>query len=83
MDIPNPACPEKLNEGWQNALACFALLGAKESAPQVVFDAWLEESYNWPKSDLYWWVLAEAKQDKALLKNISGSPTELYTVNPL
>ena len=79
----NPAWPKKLTKPWQLALACLALLGASVNAPEDIFEQWLEESYNWPKSDLYWWVLAEIKQDKALLNNISRKPTELFTVDQL
>lgn len=79
----NPAWPKALTKPWQLSMASMALLGAYTNAPEDIFEQWLDESYNWPKCDLYWWVLSEIKQDKALLQNISGSPTELFTVDPV
>jgi len=55
---PIPAWPAPLGEPWRVFLACHVLLAARGLAPPELFEAWLVESYNWPKSDFYWWVLS-------------------------
>lgn len=72
--------PAALVVPWRIALGCHVLLGARGKAPPELLAAWLEESYNWPKSDFYWWTLARVKGDEALLSNLSGEPGQLVAV---
>jgi hypothetical protein len=80
---PPAAWPRALDAPWRAVLASLALLGVRESAPKELFEAWLAESYNWPKSDLYWWTLSQVRDDQALLTNLSGDPAQLVSVAPV
>jgi hypothetical protein len=77
-----PAWPQALAQPWNTALACFVLLALymDRSGTHGVFGRWREESYGWPKSDLYWWMLATLGDDPALLRNLTGGPGELFVL---
>ena len=55
---------------WRACLACFVLLSLPEDFPDALREAWIEQSYGWPKHDLYWWTLASLRGDPALLGNL-------------
>jgi len=80
---PIPAWPEALAERVNAALACHVLLAARDCAPPGLYEAWLAESYGWPKDDFYWWALACLEDDVALRRNVTGSPDQLFMVPPL
>ena len=75
-----PAWPAGLATQWRAALACHILAGSRETAPAALYEAWLTESYNWPKGDLYWWTLSELKRDALLRYNLSPDSSQLFTV---
>jgi hypothetical protein len=75
---PLTAWPRPLAARVQAALACHVLLAAQESAPPPLCEAWLAESYGWPKDYFYWWTLATLKQDPALLRNAAGEPGGVF-----
>jgi hypothetical protein len=77
------AWPRALDKPWRAALACLLLLSARAGAPQELFDAWLAESYNWPKTDFYWWTLARVNDDDSLLTNLTGAGGQLVSVAPV
>jgi len=81
--IPQPAWPAALTPEWRTALACLLLLAAREYAPAPLYEQWLAESYNWPKTDLYWWTLARLKDDPALAGNIHSDSEQLFSVAQL
>jgi hypothetical protein len=78
--IDFPAWPGPLRDEWRTVLCCQLLLAARDEVHPELFNYWLAESYGWPKGDFYWWVLAEVKQDEALLQNITGSGSDLVIV---
>lgn len=80
---PPAAWPAALDAPWRAVLACLVLLTARDAAAPELFAAWLAESYNWPKSDFYWWTLAELKGDRALLTNLTQDPGQLVGVAPV
>jgi hypothetical protein len=80
---PIPAWPSALAERVNAALACHVLLAARDCAPPGLYEAWLAESYGWPKDDFYWWTLACLEDDAALRRNITGSPDQLFAVPPV
>ncbi len=63
-----------------SALGCHVLLAARINAPDWVYGQWLQESYGWPKDDLYWWTLSTLKDDPALLRNIRRDTAQLFLV---
>jgi hypothetical protein len=77
-----PAWPLGLVTPWAAALSCFTLLALymAEGGRGGRFGRWLEDSYGWPKDDLYWWMLSTLKNDAALLKNIRGGADQLFTI---
>ncbi len=77
------AWPPALALPLAQALACHLLYAARREAPGVLYEGWLQESYGWAKTDLYWWVLAMVRTDLALLNNVSGAPAEWFAVAPL
>jgi hypothetical protein len=72
--------PAALTPLWIAALACQVLRGAQGHVPEELFEAWVAESYDWPKSDHYWWTLSQAKDDPALLGKVTGAEDELFAV---
>lgn len=80
---PIAAWPAELGEPWRVFLACHVLLAARGLAPPELFESWLAESYNWPKSDFYWWTLSRVQDDPALLHNISGDSGQLASGVPV
>lgn len=94
LDTPVAAWPNVLRAPVAAALACLTLLGLFMSstdsgpddieavaAPHWLYEQWLAESYGWPKTDLYWWMLAGLKGDPALLRNIGAQAGELFTIS--
>ncbi|MBN2082696.1 hypothetical protein JW859_10900 [bacterium] len=75
--------PVALVDGWRAVLCCQVLLAAKAQAPPALYQQWLEESYNWPKSDFYWWVLATVKADPSLLREVRGDAAQFIRVAPV
>jgi hypothetical protein len=78
--LPAAAWPASLLPIWRGALACYLLLAAKDNAPEALYSAWLAQSYGWPKQDLYWWTLAGLNEDRELLRNLTRSPHELFSI---
>ena len=83
LSDPVPAWPLGLVTPWAQALACFTLLSLymSEGGRSGQFGRWLEDSYGWPKDDLYWWMLATLKDDPALLKNATGGRGQLFRIS--
>jgi len=81
-DAPS-AWPASLVESWRAALCCQVLLAAKQQAPPELYEQWLAESYNWPKSDFYWWTLATVKEEPTLLREIRGDIRQFIRVAPV
>ncbi len=79
LEVP-PAWPAALAGTWTAACGCHVLLGARDTAPQALYEKWLAESYNWPKDDLYWWTLAEVRGDRELLRNLRRDAHQLAVV---
>jgi len=77
------AWPRALDTPWRASLACLVLRSVRDSAPVELFDAWLAESYNWPKTDFYWWTLARIKADDSLLTSLTGAGGQLVSVAPV
>jgi hypothetical protein len=79
---PVPAWPVGLVTPWAAALSCLTLLAQymAEGGRGGRFGRWLEDSYGWPKDDLYWWTLATLRDDPALLKNLRGGRGQLFTI---
>jgi len=75
---PLAAWPRPYSARLQAALACHVLLAAQQGAPAPLYEAWLAESYGWPKDYFYWWTLATLKQDPTLLRNAAGEPGALF-----
>ncbi len=80
LGAPPTQWPAALVVPWRITLGCHVLLSARDQAPPELLAAWLEESYNWPKSDFYWWTLARVRGDEGLLGNLSGAPGQLVAV---
>jgi hypothetical protein len=78
--IALPAWPQAFMAQVYAALACHGLLAAQAIAPPQLMQAWLTESYGWPKSDFYWWALAKLQDDPSLLRNITREPDQLLPV---
>jgi hypothetical protein len=74
---PLSAWPEPLGGAVWSELSCLVLLAAKRHAPDALYRHWLTESYNWPKSPLFWWSMAQLQEDPALLRRIEESPMGL------
>lgn len=81
--VPLPAWPEPLIAGVHSALACHVLLATHRAGPVQLAQAWLGESYGWPKDDFYWWTLSTLQNDPALLRNITGEPGQLFRLQPV
>jgi hypothetical protein len=84
LSDPVPAWPVGLVTPWAAALSCLTLLALymAEGGRSGQYGRWLQDSYGWPKDDLYWWMLATLKDDPALLKNATGSGAQLLRVPP-
>lgn len=67
---PPPAWPEALAAPWASFYTLALLLASRGRVDAAVHARWVRESYNWPKSDFYWWVQAELADDAALARNI-------------
>ncbi len=82
LSEPIPAWPLGLVTPWATALSCMTLLALymAEGGRSGRFGKWLEDSYGWPKDDLYWWTLAALKEDPALLKNVRGGSDQLFSI---
>ena len=76
------AWPPAFTPVLSQALACHLLYAARH-APAALFEGWLQESYGWDKTDLYWWALAMCRKDPALLNNVRGGAGEWFAVAPL
>jgi hypothetical protein len=65
---------------WAAALACHLLLAARVNAPSWLYERWLQESYGWPKDDLYWWTLSTVNSDPALLRSMRRTGADMFTL---
>jgi len=74
------AWPQALQESWRALLCCQSLLASHCLMDGATYAQRVAESYGWPKSDYYWWVLSVVKGDPSLLRNLSGGPEELVAV---
>jgi hypothetical protein len=83
LSEPIPAWPVGLVTPWAQALSCLTLLSLymADGGRGGRFGRWLEDSYGWPKDNLYWWTLAILKDDPALLKNASGERSQLFSTS--
>lgn len=80
---PLRAWLEPLGGAVWSELSCLVLLAAKHHAPDALYQHWLAESYNWPKSRLFWWSMAKLQEDPALLRRIDDCPTGLIGIDSM
>ena len=75
-----PAWPEPLAGSVWSELSCLMLLAARQHAPDSLYHHWLAQSFNWPKSPLFWWSMARLQEDRALLARMDDCSPGLTAV---
>ncbi|MCB1187246.1 hypothetical protein KDL29_08795 [bacterium] len=74
--------PEPLAGMLWTELACLVLLAAKRHAPDALYRHWLAESYNWPKTAMFWWTMATLQEDPELLRRSASERPGLIVPEP-
>ena len=77
-----PGWPPTLAGHVWSELSCLMLLAARYHAPDGLYRHWLAESYNWPKSELFWFCMAQLQEDRSLERRIAEAGPGLISVDP-